>query len=120
TVNNVTTYVVDVLPDKTPPFMRSGMTANVSFSTGSRESVLFLPSEAIKSKGGTPYVLIAGTNQKPSEREVKTGFSDGRRSEILSGVNEGDGILVPQLKIGERANGGSNPFSPYGKPKQAH
>ncbi len=33
TVNNVTTYSVNVLPDKTPTFMRSGMTANVSFVT---------------------------------------------------------------------------------------
>src|SRR6185295_1884406 len=31
TVNNVTTYIVDVLPENTPDFLRSGMTANVNF-----------------------------------------------------------------------------------------
>ena len=36
TINNVTTYIVDVLPDETPPFMRSGMTANVRFAVSSR------------------------------------------------------------------------------------
>jgi len=31
TVSNVTTYIVDVIPERTPAHMRSGMTANVSF-----------------------------------------------------------------------------------------
>ena len=31
TVNNVTTYTVDVLPEQAPDYMRSGMTASVTF-----------------------------------------------------------------------------------------
>ncbi len=31
TVNNVTTYLIDVLPTEAPEYMRSGMTANVTF-----------------------------------------------------------------------------------------
>lgn len=51
TVNNVTTYIVDVLPEKTPSFMRSGMTANVRFALESKQGVLLLPSNAVKNKG---------------------------------------------------------------------
>ncbi len=121
TVNNVTTYIVDVLPDKIPTFVRSGMTANVSFSVGFKENALILPSEAIKNKSGHTFVLLdSQRNGKDAEKEIKTGMSDGKRIEIISGLSEGDVVLVPQLKINGRAsNNGSNPFSSYGsKPKQ--
>jgi HlyD family secretion protein len=37
------------------------------------------------------YVLADG---KPVERQVKIGLSDGQRTEILEGVNEGDAIVL--------------------------
>lgn len=36
TVSNVTTYIVDVVPDSEPEFMRSGMTANIKFFVKSK------------------------------------------------------------------------------------
>ena len=47
TVNNVTTYLVDVLPGKVPAFLRSGMTANIKVLTAATNRVLVLPSEAV-------------------------------------------------------------------------
>ena len=52
TVNNVTTYIVDVLPDKTPSFMRSGMTANVTFLTADKKGVLLVPAQRASDQGG--------------------------------------------------------------------
>jgi HlyD family secretion protein len=37
------------------------------------------------------YVLADG---KPIERQVKIGLSDGQRTEILDGVNEGDAVIL--------------------------
>jgi len=37
------------------------------------------------------YVLADG---KPTERQVKIGLSDGQRTEILEGVNEGDAVIL--------------------------
>ncbi len=115
TVNNVTTYSVNVLPDKTPAYMRSGMTANVSFVTASRRGVLLLPADAIKVRGGHFYVLLAPAqpNGKPVEKEVKTGLSDGKRVEILGGVSERDRLLV--MRISTSGGGASSPFSPFGR-----
>ncbi len=122
TVNNVTTYIVDVLPEETPKFMRSGMTANVSFLAEAKKDVLVLPSEAIKKKpDGTSYVMLKASNSQanPTEQNVKTGISDGKRTEVLAGLSEGDAVLVPQLKIGGGPAGGSNPFSPFGQRRPA-
>ena len=115
TVNNVTTYSVNVLPDKTPAFMRSGMTANVSFVTASRRGVLLLPADAIKVRGSRSYVLLAPVqpNGKPEEKEVKTGMSDGKHTEVLDGVAEGDRLLVVRISTGGPS--ASSPLNPFGR-----
>lgn len=48
TVSNVTIYEVDVLPVRVPPFMRSGMTANLTFRVEKKTDVLLLPAAAVK------------------------------------------------------------------------
>jgi macrolide-specific efflux system membrane fusion protein len=116
TVNNVTTYSVNVLPDKTPAFMRSGMTANVSFVTASRRGVLLLPADAIKVRGSHSYVLLAPAqpNGQPMEKEVKTGLSDGKHIEALEGVSEKDRLLVVRIRA-SGSEGTSSPFMPFGR-----
>jgi membrane fusion protein, macrolide-specific efflux system len=115
TVNNVTTYIVDVLPDETPPNMRSGMTANVTFSVASKQNVLVLPANAVKNKEGKQLVLVPSKESfgKPEEKPVEVGISDGKRVEIVSGLAEGDVVLVVSMKKVSGAAEQTNPFSPF-------
>lgn len=119
TVNNVTTYIVDVLPESTPEFMRSGMTANVTFEVGAKQSTLLIPVEAVKLQNGSAYVLIPGTdnnsnNAPQQQRPIQTGLSDGKRIEVVSGLTEGEKILVPEYRATPTASSPSSPFSPFG------
>ncbi len=116
TVNNVTTYNVEVLPDRIPDFMRSGMTANVSFVAASHQGVLLIPADSVKSRAGHTYVLVPAKKPKgaPAEQEVRLGLSDGKRVEVLDGVTEGQRLLVPRIQTGGNG-GGANPFSPFGR-----
>ena len=116
TVNNVTTYNVEVLPDKVPDFMRSGMTANVSFVAARHQDVLLVPADAVKSRAGQTYVLVPPKkpNAPPVEREVRIGLSDGKRVEVLDGISEGQKLLVMRIRT-DAGSGGSNPFSPFGR-----
>jgi len=50
TVSNVTMYEVDVKPDRVPPFMRSGMTANLEFVIEEKDGALVVPASAIQQK----------------------------------------------------------------------
>ncbi|MCR4302512.1 MAG: efflux RND transporter periplasmic adaptor subunit, partial [Sulfuricaulis sp.] len=120
TVNNVTTYEVDVLPENTPSFMRSGMTANVSFVMDSRQDVLLVPSEAVKSRDGNAYVRLppAKPNGKPEEKQIKTGMNDGRQTEVLEGINEGEKLLVQRLRTGGGSDAASSPLMPFGRKKK--
>ncbi|NBV06881.1 MAG: HlyD family efflux transporter periplasmic adaptor subunit [Proteobacteria bacterium] len=114
TVNSVTTYIVDVLPKSVPEFMRSGMTANVTFLiNNSQNNVLLIPAEALRIKDGRSSVLTLQDGEQ-TEVEVTTGLSNGKQIEILSGLSEGQIVLSPQLKL-EKNKGGSSPFNPMGK-----
>lgn len=118
TVNNVTTYVVDVLPEETPAFMRSGMTTSVAFQIAVRQGVLRVPSRAIVERDGRAYVQAVAAGGGREERAVQIGLSDGKFTEITDGLNEGDKLLIAQLKT-EKRNGGTNPFATtFSRPQQ--
>jgi macrolide-specific efflux system membrane fusion protein len=117
-VNNVTTYPVEVWPDKVPAFMRSGMTANVVFQVSQKENVLVLPSEAIQQKGDQSIVLLAGPKpgDKPTPQPIQVGITDGKETEVVSGLKEGDRVLIKTFSAGQVAapSSGTNPFMPGG------
>ncbi|MBF0360798.1 MAG: efflux RND transporter periplasmic adaptor subunit [Oligoflexia bacterium] len=122
TVNNVTTYLVDVLPSKIPPYMRSGMTANVIFVVAMKENVLVIANEAIKIQNGKKMVLLSRSSSNMN-REIVTGISDGKNSEVISGLAEGDVVLVAEMKMDAKSKDRSlqkgNPFNLMGKrPKE--
>jgi macrolide-specific efflux system membrane fusion protein len=112
TVNNVTTYAVEVLPQQAPGFMRSGMTANVSFRVASRKDVLWISNDALRVRDGKASVLLAAANGPGEERGVTVGLTDGKRSEIVAGLAEGDKVLALQLKT-TTGKGGDKPSSPF-------
>ena len=118
TVSNVTTYTVEVLPEETPEFMRSGMTANLTFFVETKKNILVIPTEFIKYEDGKPFILLKAENSKPIQKEITLGVTDGKLTEILTGANDGDTIVMI-LNNGKDKKSGS-PFSPFGgsnKPK---
>jgi macrolide-specific efflux system membrane fusion protein len=115
TVDNVTTYSVSVLPDRTPRFMRSGMTANVSFVAAARHDVLLAPADAVKVKAGRSTVLLAPATPggKPAEAEIRTGLSDGKHIEVLDGLSDDQRLLVARIRAA--GTGSASPFNPFGR-----
>jgi membrane fusion protein, macrolide-specific efflux system len=113
TVNNVTVYYVDILPQRVPDFMRSGMTANVTFIIAKKKDVLVLPFESIRREDGKAVVLVADpTNPKePMKKEIITGITDGQKVEVIEGLAEGDTVKVVEGTIG----GGPNPVPPWNR-----
>lgn len=111
TVSNVTIYTVDVAPARIPARMRSGMTATVTFLISAKEDVLQVPSHALHDNDGVMSVLVPGANGEPRIQVVETGLSDGRLTEILSGLKDGDKVLIAQAKRDKKRNGTTSPFS---------
>ncbi len=119
TTNNVTTYTTDVAPVETPDFMRSGMTANVTFFAESHKNVILIPTEAISSEDGKTFVMVPSGEEKqpPVQRPVTLGLSDGKRTEITEGLKDGETILIKDLTLNS-ASQTSNPFMPFGNSRR--
>jgi len=119
-VNNVTTYEVDVWPDEVPAYMRSGMTANVVFNTSEKDDVLTIPSEAVQQNNGKSGVLVPADKkgEPPVFKPIQTGVTDGKQIEVVSGLNEGDKILIKTFSVGQldTTSSGTNPFMPSRAP----
>lgn len=111
TVNNVTIYEVDVLPAEVPDVMRSGMTANVLFVTQSKEGVLLIPADAVRREQGRVTVLT-GRPAAPQTAVIVTGATDGKHVEVVSGLKEGDRVLVRAREGLPEKKNLKNPFSP--------
>lgn len=124
TVQNVVTYAAVIDAPNPDRKLRQGMTASVTIAVQKRENVLKLPNAALryrppedptapkseerregrrkpesamavegarKPRTATVYRLVDG---KPAPLEVTLGLSDGRTTEVLSGVSEGDALVV--------------------------
>ena len=94
TVNNVTTYMIEVLPNEKIDFLRSGMTANVTFYGQQKKDILVIANEFIKYQSGKPTALVKLENKKPEARELKLGITDGKVTEVISGLSEGETVLL--------------------------
>lgn len=74
--------------------MLEGMSAEVTLVQRAAEDVLYINNQAITFSGGVSTVLVRTEDGGTQTRRVLTGFTDGRYVEILSGLEEGDTVLV--------------------------
>jgi len=115
TVNNVTIYKVDLTPDKVPEFFRSGMNANIAFIEQSREDVLLLPIDSVQKEKDESFVFVKENGAGgPVRRVVKTGITDDKNIEIISGINKDDTIIVKSKKFSlPISKTSSSPLTPF-------
>lgn len=73
--------------------LREGMTATVDIITNERIGVLLVPERAVtEDSEGNPVVKVM-TGDQIEERPVTPGASDGIKTEIIEGLNEGDQVI---------------------------
>ncbi len=104
TVNNVTTYLVNIYLDSIPDYIRSGVSANVFLLISDQQDVLRIPTDAISPEGSV--LLIQEHIQPPVVQKVERGMSDGTLTEVTSGLSEGDWIARRIFTVQEAQKGG--------------
>ena len=79
-----------------------GMNADAEISVLSLQNVLTLPTTAIKTTNGASTVTILDAGQ-PVSWEVQTGATDGTRTEIVAGLDEGTEVVLTRKTTGTSA-----------------
>jgi HlyD family secretion protein len=95
--SGVVTYKVIIALDKTDQPVRGGMSANADVITQVRDNALIVPNWTIRidRQTGKSYVYVQ-RGDKVEEIEIVTGLRNANESEVLSGLNEGEVLVVPQ------------------------
>ena len=90
-VNGFTNYAVtlSVTDDGT---LKSGLNGNVKIVVNQRSGVLTLPVEAVQEDSSGSFVTLSDDQQ--TKVPVQVGISDGKSIEIVSGVSEGDTVII--------------------------
>jgi HlyD family secretion protein len=95
------TTIVLTTPDED---IRDGMSATAEIITDRREGVLLIPNRAIQGSWESPWVEVLA-EEGTEERSVTLGMSDGIRTEVLSGLELSEEVVLPAAQL---------PFSMFG------
>ncbi len=115
----VVTYGVTVSITVPNSALRPDMTASVTIETGRLSGVLMVPAVAIQvsTKGSAVNVTsVIGGKQVVNSVSVVTGGTDGANVEIVSGVKEGDQVVLAGLNKSSAPTATSSPFGGGGGP----
>ena len=94
-VSNVITYYVKIRPEKTPPFFKSLMTANIDIIVKEIKNAVVIPWDSFfEDEKGNTFVLVPQENFQQKKVAIKTGILDGDNIEVTQGLSKGNFILV--------------------------
>ena len=74
--------------------LQPGMYANVALQTQSHANALTVPIQAVQHHDGKATVLVVDQQNRVEPREIQTGLEDPNRVEVVSGLSEGDRVIV--------------------------
>jgi len=134
--SSVAKYAVQLTLDSTSG-AKPGMTAEATIHTKTKDNVLTVPVEALQKGQDGYYVLVTdGTDTDTSQQDdatsggtkqqVEVGLQTTETAEIVSGLSEGDQILIPMFESDEKSTdkmpemgpGGDMPQGGKGGPGQ--
>ena len=96
--DNIVYYLAIVKIDpKDTALLRPEMTTHVRIIVEEKKDVLIVPNNAVRFEEGKNVVYIKG-KEKSERREVTPGIRDDQFTEIISGLSEGERIVISAVK----------------------
>jgi len=74
---------------------RLGMNGDASITLNQKNDVLTIPISAVREKDGRTVVKIKIGPNAATDREIQTGLETETQIEVVSGLNQGDEVVVP-------------------------
>lgn len=106
--NGVSTFDVTIQLGKLKD-LKVGMSTEASILTASKDTALYVPIEAVHSRGNQKFVILGTANQNQDSSQtgfggaqmqtVETGLTNDNFVEITKGLTEGQTVSMPQLAV---------------------
>lgn len=95
----VPVYGIDIAIDVPAASLKAGMSGTASVILSSKQGVLLVPNTAIRTVNGQRGVQVLKDGEAV-ETAVTFGLSNDQFTEAVSGLSEGDTIVIPQARAG--------------------
>jgi HlyD family secretion protein len=93
-ISGVISYYVTVRLERRNSQLRDGQTARVEVTTAERQDVLSVPNAAVRRQGDATTVVVVEPDGRQRIATVRTGIVGADRTEVLSGLSEGQRVLL--------------------------
>ncbi len=111
TTQGVVGYQFSVTIDSRDRTLPAGMSAAISIVVDRKDNVLLVPNRAVRTQGRAKMVeVMAG--ERTELRTVQTGASNDQSTEITSGLEEGEQVVIPSTTIRSTMNNGGRVTGP--------
>jgi HlyD family secretion protein len=101
---NVTSFEVRVVPSTTNP-LKLGMNVEATVEINQLENALLVPSAAIVREAQGEGVYVMGSDRQPVFQPIQTGMTAGGQTEVKSGLQGGEQVLVSPPSVSKPAGG---------------
>ena len=99
TTSGITDYYVTIEFDGRED-VRISMNANADIVVSDVKDVLYIPIDAVSKENGVSFVQVLEKDEKGNDvslkREIKTGATDTTYIEVVSGLAEGEKVILPE------------------------
>jgi HlyD family secretion protein len=93
-IAGVISYYVTIRLDDADPRLRDGQTARAEVITAERTNVLSVPNGAVRRQGDTDTVIVVDPDGRQRIVTFQPGLVGADRTEVLSGLSEGQRVVV--------------------------
>lgn len=91
-------YILKINIPNEEHLIKAGMFAKVVLNTATKDDVVVVSADAVVFRSGR-HVAYVIEDEKVVEREVTTGLENGKQVEIVSGLEEGDILIVKGMSF---------------------
>ena len=96
-------YYAKLLVPNAEGKLRIGMTTQNVITSQEVKNTLIVPTMAIKNQKGKRMVRVLQADGKVEEREIKIGLTDGLNTQAVSGLKEGEKVIMGSMNASEKS-----------------
>jgi macrolide-specific efflux system membrane fusion protein len=100
----IVSYATTITLENPSAELKDGMSATAEVVVERRDNVLLIPNTVIQGTLQNPMVVVL-VDGKQEQRQITMGLSDGFNTEVLSGLEEGEEVVVPAPTSTQQSGG---------------
>ena len=105
--SGVVNYYATINLNLADPSLKQGMTANATVTVSKAANALTVPNLAITRTAGQAYVLVYANGQQV-QTPIDTGVVGDQYTEITGGLNDGEQVVIPTVRVSSGTGSGTN------------